>query len=239
MTLFSRNKDTQDETMTQTPTNEQARSAALLDPAVLELLVSRICHDIISPVGAIHNGVEFLEEMGMEGSDDAIELLAHSAKTASAKLMAFRIVYGLGGSDPSIKPEDIHKIFGELISCDGKITQDWDPYMDFGFEERPNGFCKMLIGGLMLAQESLPKGGAITVQYNASDDCVEIHATAEDTLVRAQVEDALALKLSPQELDPRLVHPFALATLAAHYHYEIKIKSAVKDRVVYAVTRVA
>ncbi len=56
-----------------------------MDIAVLELLASRICHDLISPVGAVHNGVEFLEESGVTGGEDAIGLISHSAQMAAAQ----------------------------------------------------------------------------------------------------------------------------------------------------------
>ncbi len=59
---------------------------ALLDPYVLELLASRICHDVISPVGAISNGLELLEDMGMESGRDAIDLIGKSAEQASRRL---------------------------------------------------------------------------------------------------------------------------------------------------------
>ena len=58
---------------------------APLNAAVLELLASRICHDLISPVGAVNNGVEFLEEMGADAGAEAIQLIAHSARQASVR----------------------------------------------------------------------------------------------------------------------------------------------------------
>ena len=81
--------------------------------SVIELLASRICHDLVSPVGAINNGVEFMEETGDDAEQraEALNLIAHSASQASAKLMAFRIAYGSGGRDPNIKPEDVQKAF--------------------------------------------------------------------------------------------------------------------------------
>ena len=87
---------------------------APISAAVLELLASRICHDLISPVGAVNNGVEFLEEMGADAGAEAIQLIAHSARQASVRLQAFRICYGTGGRDSNIKPEDIKKAFEAL-----------------------------------------------------------------------------------------------------------------------------
>lgn len=226
MAFLSRNK--QDNISEDTNMSTEA-----FDTTILELLASRICHDIISPVGAVHNGVEFLQEMGSDAGEEAIELLAHSASMASAKLLAFRMAYGAGGRDPNIKPEDVHKAFSDLITADGKITQDWDPHANLGFEERPDAFCKLLMGTLMLAQECLPKGGNVTVRAGGANE-VQVVATATDTLVRPQVEDALALKLDPNDLDPRLVHPFAIGLLAKNYQYGLSISENSQTQVVFS-----
>lgn len=226
MALLSRNK--QEDISEDTNMNKDA-----FDTTILELLASRICHDIISPVGAVHNGVEFLQEMGADAGEEAIELLSHSANMASAKLLAFRMAYGAGGRDPNIKPEDVYKAFSDLITADGKITQDWDPHGDLGFEERPEAFCKMLMGTLMLAQECLPKGGTVSVRAGSANE-VQVVASATDTLVRPQVEEALALQLDPNDLDPRLVHPFAIALLAKNYDYGLEISDKSQTQVVFS-----
>ena len=61
-----------------------------LDMRVVELLCSRLCHELVSPVGAINNGVELIEEMGAEMADEAIGLIAHSADQASRRLRLLR-----------------------------------------------------------------------------------------------------------------------------------------------------
>lgn len=205
--------------------------------AVLELLASRICHDIISPVGAINNGIELMQEMGAEAMDDGLELVAYSASQSAAKLAAFRLAYGAGGKDPNIKPEDVQKNFGELIRAEGKISQTWDPYGNLGPNEGskslPPGYCKMLMCAMMLAMECLPKGGYISVRPGMGDDAGHsiIIAEGEGATVRDQVEDALEQKLDPEDLDPRLVHPYAIGVLASSYDFDISIKSQAEGRI--------
>jgi len=207
----------------------------VLDTAILELLASRICHDLISPVGAVHNGVEFLQEMGIENGEEAVGLIAHSAQMAAARLQAFRLCYGAGGRDPNIKPENVHKTFGDLIGGDAKVTQEWDPHAPLGYEDAPLGFCKMLMGTLMLAQESLPKGGKVTVEPGKPGQTLVI-ARGNDTLVRDQVEDALARTIPTENLDPRLVHPYAISVLAANYGFSIRITEKRGDCVVFTLS---
>jgi histidine phosphotransferase ChpT len=207
-----------------------------LEPAVLELLASRVCHDLISPVGAVHNGVEFLQETGLEGGADAIALIAHSAQQASAKLQIFRLAYGAGGRDPNIKPEDVKKAFAALIDADGKIKQDWDPHA-IKFDSVPLGFCKMLTGTLMLAQECLPKGGVISVKQDGPNGGITLVSTGTDAAPRAQVREALAREITVTELDPRLVHPYVLAVLAGQYGFTIVVAEATQGKVTFKLNR--
>jgi histidine phosphotransferase ChpT len=93
-------------------------SAKPIDVAMLEVLASKICHDLISPIGAVNNGVELIEDMGPDAGPEATALIAFSAQQASAKLQAFRMAYGIGGADSNIKPEDVHKAI-ELLDQPG------------------------------------------------------------------------------------------------------------------------
>ena len=205
--------------------------------AVLELLASRICHDLISPVGAINNGIEFMEDAAddPESIKQASELIAHSAQAAASRLQAFRIAYGAGGRDGNIKPEDIQKTFGALTKSDGKIRQSWDPFSSLGIDAKTPGFCKVLMGGMMLAQECLPKGGTVYVEPGSATETI-IRAEGEGAVVRENVEAALARTLHPEDMDPRLVHPYALSLIAESYGFIILLKETAPNRVTYSVS---
>lgn len=203
---------------------ESPMQNTMIDATVLELLASRICHDLISPVGAVNNGVEFLEDMGPDAGDEAIALISMSANAAAAKLQVFRLAYGAGGRDPNIKPWDVHKTFNDLIGADGKVKQEWDARAVFADVELPEGFCKILTSTLMLATECMPKGGAIGVTHDAATHETRVIAAGPDANPRTQVEDALAMALDPADLDPRLVHPFATGILGRQYGLDITIE---------------
>lgn len=210
----------------------------MIDSTILELMASRVCHDLISPVGAVSNGVEFLQE-DMDSADvgDAISLIAMSAESAAARLQVFRLAYGTGGRDATIKPADVHKIFGDLLACENKVTQDWDPHAVFAEYDRPEGFSKLLICGLMLAQEALPKGGVIRVTHDASSATTTITAGGNDANIRPQVDAALNLKLDPSVIDPRLVHPYIVGVLAAQYGHVIAITAQESGHVAFQIAR--
>lgn len=204
--------------------------------SVIELLASRICHDLVSPVGAINNGVEFMEEMGddAEQRKEALGLIQHSASQASAKLMAFRIAYGSGGRDPNVKPEDVQKAFSQLISADGKISQTWDPFGNLGPKPLPYAFCKMLMAGMMLAMECLTKGGYVSVRPGEGNQTLIIAESDNGVLLRDNVEAALKQEISAEDLDPRLVHPYAISVIAEHYGYTLRVRDKRDDKVTFA-----
>lgn len=209
-------------------------SEAKVDTGVLELLASRICHDLISPVGAVNNGVEFLEEMGADSLDESLELISYSAEQASAKLQAFRLAYGAGGKDPNIKPEDVQKAFSNFIRAEGKVKQSWDPFGPLGPKKSlPVGFCKMLMATLMLAYECLPKGGMTSVEAGETGE-TKIIAEGNGALLREHMEEALNGLLSPESLDPRLVHPYAIGFIGKSYGFELKVSECAEGRVVFS-----
>jgi len=213
------------------PDTKSKSKAAMISPAILELLASRICHDLISPVGAVHNGVEFLEEMG-EIQNDAISLIAHSAQQASAKLQAFRFAYGAGGRDPNIQPEDVYNTFNSLIQADDKIKQDWDPHVSIGYKQVPAGLCKIIMGGLILAQECLPRGGVVKVLAGETPKTTLIIAQGEDAALRPNVAEAIKLNLDLNDLDPRTVHPYVLSILADSHGFWIEVSDESPNEVV-------
>ena len=207
-----------------------------IDSTILEILASRICHDLISPVGAVNNGVEFLQEdMGGGDTSDAIELIAMSAQSAGARLQAFRLAYGAGGRDTTVKPADVHKTFDALLVAEGKIKQDWNPDALFAGAELEEGFSKLLMCALILAQEALPKGGTVSVTRDG--DAALITAKGPDAMVRPLVEKALNRTLDISVVEPRLVHPYVIGILAPQYGYAITIAEASPEKIVFRLSK--
>lgn len=195
-------------------------SAKTLDAGILEVLASKICHDLISPIGAVNNGIEFMEEMGADAGSEAVSLVAFSAQQASAKLQAFRMAYGVGGADSNIKPEDVHKVIDLVVSADNKIKQDWNPHAKLQAGELPRGFCKMLICTILLAMECLPKGGTILVAGSDGGGTAVI-ARGENANIRGQTLEALDLTINTQHMDPKYVHAYMTGQLALYHGFKI------------------
>ncbi len=190
-----------------------------IDTAMLELLASKICHDLISPIGAINNGLEFMEDMGPDAGPEARELIAFSAQQASAKLQAFRYAYGAGGADGNIKPADIHKSIQQIVGAETKIAQDWDAQANLGSLAGQPAFCKILICALLLAMESLPKGGKLSAL--ADGDGVIVRAEGTDAGLRGHAHEALNLKVSFENLEPKDVHACMTGLMAQCYGFKV------------------
>lgn len=202
---------------------------------LLELLSSRICHDLVSPVGAINNGIEFMEDAGddKDSVEQATGLISHSAQSAAARLQVFRIAYGAGGRDGNIKPEDIQKAFGSLIRTDNKVRQSWDPFGPLGIDPKAQGFAKLLMCTLVLGMECLPKGGTVFVDPGQGTETL-IKAEGTDAVVRENVEEALARTVNPDTLDPRLVHPYTTSLIAETYGFKVSLKENQPGKIVWS-----
>ncbi len=205
---------------------------------LLELLSSKICHDLISPIGAVNNGIEFMEEMGPEAYDDAKDLIAYSAAQASAKLQAYRLAFGGGGADMTHKPEDIHKVIDPVIVPGGKLTQDWDPlaftHLLVDGMSYPTGLCKMLAALLLLAAECLPRMGTISAApQSANPKTIDITARGQGASVRGSVAEALTLDIAADDLHAKTMHPYFCGLMAQNYGFTLGVDNAADDVVTF------
>lgn len=187
---------------------------------LLEMLSSRICHDLISPVGAIHNGLEFLEDMGADALEDALDLMKHSTKQATVKLQTYRIAYGASGADSSLTYKNICEAIEPYFALDNKITVDWEDGK-INQEDQPKGMGKVLTGVFLLMGETLPKKGTIAITEDGNT--LTLKATGENCTFRDGTKEALANKTDLEDVDPRLVHPYVLGLSAKYYSYDIRI----------------
>jgi len=124
------------------------------------LLCSRVCHDLISPVGAIVNGLEVLEEdKDEETRTFALDLIKKSSRQASAKLQFCRLAFGAAGSaGAQIELGDAEKAARGLIE-DGKTTIAWNLPRELVAKNR----AKLLLNMLLVGSGAIPRGGTLTV----------------------------------------------------------------------------
>ena len=147
-------------------------------PDALELaalLCSRVCHDLISPVGAIVNGLEVLDDNPKpEDRDFALDLIRKSARTASARLQFCRLAFGAAGSaGAQIDLGDAQTMARGHIE-DGKITLTWNlPRLLL-----PKNRVKLLLNMLVIAQQTIPRGGTLTIDPVGEGEAMSFRVTS-------------------------------------------------------------
>jgi len=124
------------------------------------LLCSRVCHDLISPVGAIVNGIEVMEEdKDEETKAFALDLIKKSARQASAKLQFCRLAFGAAGSaGAQIDLGDAEKAARGLLE-DGKTTLAWNLPRELLAKNR----VKLLLNMLLIGAGAIPRGGSLKI----------------------------------------------------------------------------
>jgi histidine phosphotransferase ChpT len=174
------------------------------------LLCSRVCHDLISPVGAIVNGLEVLEEdKDEETKVFALDLIKKSAENASAKLQFCRIAFGAAGSaGAQIDLGDAEKVARGMLA-DDKTKIVWN----LPRELMPKNRVKLLLNMLLIAVGTIPRGGSVTVDPVDENKGFRISAVGLNArLAEATVE---LLAGSPErQVDAHAIQPLYTGILA-------------------------
>jgi histidine phosphotransferase ChpT len=136
------------------------------------LLCSRICHDVISPVGALNNGLELLDEPVAEA--DALNLIKMSARNASARLQFARIAFGAAGSAGSqIDTGDAEAVAAAYMANE-KSTLVWTGARAY----LPKAVVKLILNMILIGNGSVPRGGTLDVELpsDANEQTVTVKA---------------------------------------------------------------
>lgn len=174
---------------------------------VLELLASRLCHDLISPVSAVGNGLELLEESAGGLDDDALALCMDSQKRAAALLQSFRMAFGAGQVSEQL--DDAKRLATDILQK-SKVRLDWSA--DGAPAQPPQGAARLLLNMVMLASECLPRGGFVRVRF--APGAIEVTAEGQDPKAIDELAAALQPDCPAVALSPRTVQAFFAARLA-------------------------
>jgi len=176
------------------------------------LLASRICHDIISPVGALANGLEVLEEeQGEEMREFAMELITKSAKSASAKLKFSRLAFGASGSaGASIdtgEAEEVVKLYMEGEKAE--IT--WDGTRSLV----PKNRVKLLLNLVLISLGAIPRGGTVHITLTGEGETItfEIRCVGPKARVPGDFVDMLNGTMEG-EMTAHAIQPYYAVLLA-------------------------
>lgn len=175
------------------------------------LLCSRVCHDVISPVGAIGNGIEVLEDKGAADMREmALELIVKSARQASHRLQFTRLAFGAAGSaGAQLDLGDAEQVVRGMIE-DDRIRVDWR----LPRELLPKNRVKLLLNLMLLAASTIPRGGVIRVERLAGLAGFLLASTGNQSRIPEGVEALTAGKIPPGGLDAHSVQPYYAGLLA-------------------------
>jgi histidine phosphotransferase ChpT len=178
------------------------------------LLCSRLCHDLMSPVGALNNGIELLvDETDPDMREKCLALLADSAQASANKLKFFRLAFGAaGGFGEEIDTHEAQAALEGLFG-DGKIELGWVVSDD----KLPKGAVKLLLNLALLAGDALVRGGRLDIGAETRDGQIEIAVRGEGPriLLDPALRETLATGGSGGTVEPRAAGAWLAHALAA------------------------
>ena len=178
------------------------------------LLCSRLCHDLLSPVGALSNGLELLAtETDPAMRQNCMELLEQSALVSTNKLKFFRLAFGAaGGFGDRVPVEETRKLIDSLVADKGRIEVNWS----LSQSNLPKPAVKVMLNFAQIAVDSLVRGGTLDIGAELRDGATEIVLRASGPRIAFDEVLGLALEgtLAPEELSSRTAPAHMIHLLA-------------------------
>lgn len=197
------------------------------DLDLASLLASRLCHDVVGPVGAIQNGLEMMAE-DESVAEMAMDLIRKSARQASAKLQYARMAYGAAGGAEVLDPAEAGRLTAEMFAGE-RATLDWT----WAGDPAPKGPVKLAMLLATFALGCVPRGGTISVRHN--DAGLEVRAAGSS--VRTPPFLDVATGGGGEVMDPRAVQALLIDRLAAAEGWRIQADAHEGETVLHTVPR--
>ena len=171
------------------------------------LLVSRVCHDLVSPLGAVVNGLEVLEEeRDAAMRADALKIVTSSAMQALARLQFMRIAFGAAGSaGAELDLSEVGRLLSGLMEG-SKIQLDWQA----AHAHWPKNWAKLIMNATLVAADCLQRGGQVKVETgpDQSAPSFKVVATGTHSKIHEEVEKALRGESGEGGIDARAIQPY-------------------------------
>ncbi|MGG2475797.1 histidine phosphotransferase ChpT [Rhizobium sp. BR5] len=206
----------------------------LSGPDLAALLCSRVCHDVISPVGAINNGLELLDEGGTD--DDALDLIRTSALNASVRLKFARLAFGASGSaGASIDTGEAEKAAQDFAAAEKKAEVSWNGPRAIVAKNR----VKLLLNLFLVAYGAIPRGGNVDVLLENPDGDARFEITVKGKMMRVPAKFVEIYEGRLEEaVDAHSVQPYYTLLLAEEAGMAVEYKVH-EDRIVFTAKMVA
>jgi histidine phosphotransferase ChpT len=190
-----------------------------IDLQVLELVCSRLCHDLISPIGAVGNGLELMaEEADQELLDDARRLVEDSSTRAAALLQLYRCAYGNAGNQPAFGVNEAVKLATDAFEAN-RLTLTASVA---GGVAWPAGFGKLVLNAILTVSEWLPRGGALSVTAE-NDAGFQIAAEGQQAACPKDAERLIQLDRNGIEVSAHNIQPYLTGFVASRQGYRLTV----------------
>ena len=200
------------------------------------LLCSRLCHDLLSPVGALNNGLELMaDEQDPEMRERCLELLNESARTSANKLKFFRLAFGAaGGFGDKIDTREARAALDGLFGADKRVELGWIVDDD----ELPKGAVKLLLNLALIAGDALVRGGRLDVGAERNDGKLELVIRAEGPriLLDPSLRETILKGSSGGTVQPRAAGAWLAHELADEARGQIRLSDPADDVLLIGVT---
>jgi histidine phosphotransferase ChpT len=194
-------------------------------PDLAALLCSRVCHDVISPVGAINNGLELLDEGGADA--DAMDLIRTSALNASVRLKFARLAFGASGSvGASIDTGEAERAAKDFAEAEKKVQVSWNGPRAIVAKNR----VKLLLNLFLVAYASIPRGGTIDVTLENPEFDAKFTLIAKGKLMRVPAKFAeICNSVLEEAIDAHSVQPYYTILLADESGMDITYEATAEE----------
>jgi len=196
------------------------------------LLCSRLCHDLLSPVGALNNGIELMaDEHDPDMRARCLDLLAESARASANKLKFFRLAFGAaGGFGDAVDSREAKSAIEGLYGADGRIALGWmvaEPAL-------PKTAIKVLLNLALIAGDALVRGGRLDIGAEGPE--IVVRAEGPRLVLDSELRDALLGWTSEDALTPRGAAAFLVHRLAAGAGGSVQVSEPAEGVLVFGAT---
>ena len=200
------------------------------------LLCSRLCHDLLSPIGALNNGLELLaDETDPAMRQRCVDLLNESARTSANKLKFFRLAFGAaGGFGERVDVREARNALEGLLGDNRRLELQWA----IEDSELPKAAVKVMLNLAMIAGDALVRGGTLTIGAEEGADRIEIVLRAQGVRVVLDPELRATLTggISDRSVTPRAAAAYLVHAIVAEVGGQVAVSEPVEGSLLLGAT---
>ena len=200
------------------------------------LLCSRLCHDLLSPVGAFNNGLELMaDETDPDMRERCLDLLAESARSSAAKLKFFRLAFGsAGGYGDTVATGEAREAIEGMFSSSGRVSIGWL----VGEQPLDKRAVQVMLNLALIAGDALVRGGQLDIGAEVHEGGTElaVRAQGQKIVLDEELRAALSGRLRDETLSSRTVAAWMTRALVDGAGGEMMLSDASEPALVFGAT---